>query len=178
VPIYEFYCADCHTVFNFLSKTINTTKRPACPRCKRPKLERRVSRFAISRGRRESSESPVSPESDPALGDLDESRMERMMEELARESDGLNEDDPRQMARMMRKLYEGAGLPLSDRMQKAMRRLESGEDPDKIEEEMGDLLDEEDPLLGAETGGTGAGRLRGLARKLRPPNVDETLYDL
>ena len=59
-------------------------------------------------------------------------------------------------------------------VEEAIRRMESGEDPDKIEEEMGDLLDAEDPLLGEPAGG----RLRNLSKKLRPPNVDDTLYDL
>jgi len=167
MPIYEFYCADCHTVFNFLSRTINTTKRPACPRCGRPELEKRVSRFAISKGRTEA------PESEGLPPGFDESKMEQVMEDLASEAEGIDEDNPQQMARMMRKLYESAGMPLSGKMEEAMRRLESGEDPDKIEEEMGDILDEEDPLLGGSGGG-----LRGLSRKLKPPHVDETLYDL
>jgi putative FmdB family regulatory protein len=171
MPIYEFYCVDCHTVYSFLSRSVNTTKRPECPRCGRPKLERRVSRFAISKGQTKP------PESDQAMPDLDESKMEQAMEQLAGEAEGMNEDDPRQMARMMRKLYEGAGLPLNEKMEEAVRRLEAGEDPEKIEDEMGDFLDE-DPLLGGGEGGAGAGALRGLSRKLKPPNVDETIYDM
>jgi len=167
MPIYEFYCVDCHTVYSFLSRTINTTKRPACPRCGRPELERRVSRFAISKGRSES------PEPEGLPPGFDESKMEQAMEDLAREAEGMNEDNPRQMARMMRKLYESTGMQLSDKVQEAVRRLEAGEDPETIEEEMGDFLDEENPLLG----GSG-GSLRGLSRKLKPPRVDETLYDL
>ena len=48
MPIYEFYCPDCHTIFNFLSKSINTTKRPHCPKCKGRKLRREVSSFALT----------------------------------------------------------------------------------------------------------------------------------
>ena len=95
------------------------------------------------------------------------------MEELAREAEGIDEDNPRQMARMMRKLCEGAGMQIGGKMEEAVRRLEAGEDPEKIEEEMGDILDEEGPLLD-----TSGGSLRGLSRKLKPPRVDETLYDL
>lgn len=167
MPIYEFYCAKCHTVFNFLSRTINISKQPACPRCRRPDLERRVSRFAISKGR---SEEP-SPAGD--LPDLDEDKLERVMTELERESAGLDEDNPQQMARVMRRLYESSGLPLGGRMEEAFRRLESGEDPEAIEQEMGDLMDDDEALPG-ETGG----KLRRLVRKLRPPEVDENLYDL
>ena len=167
MPIYEFYCAKCHAVFNFLSRTINTSKRPACPRCRRPDLERQVSRFAISKGR---SEEPA-PAGD--LPDLAEEKMERVMAELERESAGLDEDNPQQMARVMRRLFESSGLPLGGRMEEAFRRMESGEDPDEIEQEMGDLLDGEEPLPD-ETGG----KLRRLVRKLKPPEVDDTLYDL
>ncbi len=50
MPVYEFYCADCHTVYNFFSQSVNTAKRPTCPKCGRPELERRASLFAISKG--------------------------------------------------------------------------------------------------------------------------------
>ena len=93
MPIYEFYCVDCHAVFNFFSRTVNTTKRPDCPRCSHPKLERRISRFAISKGRSEGADTPE------GMPDVDEARMEGIMEELARESEGADQDDPRQMAR-------------------------------------------------------------------------------
>ena len=50
VPVYEFYCADCHTIFKFLSRRVNTEKSPACPQCGRPELDRQISIFAISKG--------------------------------------------------------------------------------------------------------------------------------
>lgn len=167
MPIYEFYCADCHTVFNFLARKPDTRKRPKCPRCGRPDLDRRVSRFAISKGRSE-------PQGGDALPpDFDEVKMERVMEEMARETEGMSEDDPRQMARLMRKLRDATGMDLGEGMEEAIRRMEAGEDPDKIEEEMGDLLETEEPTFGQ------SGRsLRHLSKRLKPPEVDETLYDL
>lgn len=179
MPIYEFYCVDCHMVFNFLSKTINTTKRPSCPRCGRPELERRVSRFAIGRrsgpSKESESESELDSESDQLPPGFDESKLEAAMETLAQETENVDENDPRQVARVMRKLYETAGLPVGEKMEEAIRRLEAGEDPDRIEEEMGDLLDEEDPFSATPRP---KGRLRDLPRRLKPPQVDETLYDL
>lgn len=169
MPIYEFYCPDCHAIFNFFARRPDTRKRPACPRCGRPKLDRRFSRFAISKGRSES----ASEEDEGPLGELDAAKMERLLSEMATEAEGMDEDDPRQMARMMRKLYEGAGLRPGGAIEEAMRRMEAGEDPDQIEEEMGDLLEAEDPFFAQ----SGSG-LRGLSQKLRPPEVDETLYDL
>jgi len=100
------------------------------------------------------------------------------MVDMARESDGMNEDDPRQMGRMLRKLYEGTGLSLGEGMDEAIRRMEAGEDPDKIDEEMGDLLEEDDPLLGEGGEFSRSGRLRHFSQRLRPPKVDETLYEL
>ena len=167
MPIYEFYCADCHTVFNFFARRPDTAKRPACPRCGRPELERTPSRFAIGWG------GSGPPADDAMMPDIDEEKMERAMAQMAAEVEGLNEDDPRQMAHMMRRLYETTGMPMGEGMDEAMRRLEAGEDPDKIEEQMGDVLEQEDPLFG-QSGHS----LKGLSRRARPPRVDETLYDL
>ncbi len=167
MPIYEFYCSQCHTVFNFLARRPDTQKRPDCPRCGRPNLDRKVSRFAISKGRAEPQEG-----GDALPADFDEAKMEQVMAEMAREGEGMNEDDPRQMARMMRKLHEATGMNLGAGMEEAIRRMEAGEDPDKVEEEMGDLLEME-PEFG-ESGRS----LRQLSRRLKRPEVDETLYDL
>ncbi len=171
MPIYEFYCADCHTIFNFLSRTADTSKRPRCPRCGRPKLTRQVSRFAISKNRPE----PGAGDEDLPPG-FDEAKLERAMEELSREAESMgDEENPRQMARMMRRLFESTGMELDGRMEEAMRRMEAGDDPDALEEEYGDLFgDEADPPLAAKS----ASRLRGLAQRLRPPGVDDGLYDL
>jgi putative FmdB family regulatory protein len=166
MPIYEFYCSDCHTIFNFLSRTAGTRKRPSCPRCRKPRLEKRASTFAISKGRAE-------PAADDDFPDLDEPGMERAMEALAREAEGIGEDDPRAMAGLMRRFYEATGMQLGGGMEEAIRRMEAGEDPEQIEEEMGDLLEEEDPIF--TKGGSGWKALR---RKIRPPSVDETLYEM
>ncbi len=162
MPIYEFYCMDCHTIFNFLSRRVDTGKKPACPRCHRPELERRVSPFAFSRGAKEE---PV-----PGMPDLDEEKMERAMMGLAGEMEGMDENDPRQMGRLMRRLTETTGMNLGAGMEEAVRRLEAGEDPEMIEAEMGDLIDADAPF-------TFEG-IRGLRRKVAPPAHDDTLYPL
>jgi putative FmdB family regulatory protein len=168
MPIYEFYCADCHVVFSFFARTQDLSKRPSCPRCHRPDLERRVSRFAVSKGR---SDTPASQQDE--MPGVDEAKMERMMEELARDAEHVDENNPRQMAHMLRRLYEGSGMPADARFDEAIRRMEAGESPEKIEEEMGDLFGEDTPTADAPASG-----VRRLARRLRPPEVDETLYDL
>ena len=168
MPVYEFYCSDCHTIFNFLSRRVTTDKRPACPRCAKPALERQVSRFAFSRGRTREPEGAGVP-------DLDEAQLERAMMSLVGEMEGIDENDPRQMARFMRKFSDTTGMSLGDGYEEAIRRLESGEDPERIEEEMGALFDEENPMGENPFSRHGLGRLR---RKCMPPDHDEKLYPI
>jgi putative FmdB family regulatory protein len=162
MPVYEFYCAVCHTIFNFLSSRVNTEKRPACPRCGRPELDRQVSRFAVSRGRKEE---PVE-----GMPDLDEERLEKAMMSMAGELEGMDENDPRQMARFMRRITEATGMNLGSGIEEAISRLEAGEDPEKLEAELGELFDTENPFS---TEG-----IKGLKRKYTPPAHDDTLYVL
>ena len=87
--------------------------------------------------------------------------------------DAVDEENPRQMAGLMRKLGERTGLRWGDAMEEAMRRMEAGEDPDAIEAEMGDLLEGDDISFDR-----AQADVRQVVRKLRPPQVDETLYEL
>lgn len=167
MPIYEFYCAACHRVFNFLSRRINTDGRPACPKCGGANLRRLPSAFAISKGRKEEPAGEKMP-------DIDESRLERAMESLATDAEGIDEDDPRQAAHFMRRMFEAAGMPVGEGMEQALKRLESGEDPEKVEAEMGDVL-EADPFAADKPGGSLTSRLR---RRIVPPSVDPTLYEM
>jgi putative FmdB family regulatory protein len=178
MPIYEFYCRHCHRVFSFLSRAVNTRKTPACPRCDRRELTRRASAFAISKGRTEEPK----PEAPPP--DIDEARLERAMEALAGDMDSLDENDPRQGAHLMRKLFDATGMPVGTGMEEALRRMEAGEDPEKIEEDMGDVL-EDDPfggLLGGEDGeqdpDAGKKKSAGRLRRMLPPSVDPELHEM
>jgi hypothetical protein len=150
-------------IFNFYSARINTQKRPECPRCGKPELDRRMSLFSISKGRQEEEGG------DEDMPDIDESRMERAMEMMSREADRLDEDNPRQAAQLMRKLFKESGLEFGPGMEEAVRRMEAGEDPEQIEAELGDSLEEEDIITRSK---------RILRRKAAPPAVDETLYTL
>ena len=174
MPIYEFYCPHCHRVFNFLSRTVTTSRTPACPRCRQPELARRASAFAISKGRKE----PAKAEAPDLPPGFDEAKLERAMSALARDAESIDENDPRQGARLMRQVFEAAGLPVGTGMDEALKRMEAGEDPEKVEAEMGDVF-EEDPF--AAGGGDPAKpkeRLAGLRRRLLPPSVDPELYEM
>lgn len=161
MPVYEFYCAVCHTIFNFFARRVVTNRAPACPRCGKPGLEKQVSAFAISRNLQEPAE---------GMPDLDEAKMEQAMMALAGEMESVGEDDPRAMANFMRKFSAMTGMPLGDGAEEALSRLEGGEDPQQIEAEMGDLF-EGDNLFGPR-------KLQGLKRKYLPPEHDDTLYSL
>ena len=149
-------------LFNFYSRRINTDKQPLCPRCGRSKLTRQMSAFAVVRGLKEDGEA--------GLPDIDEGKLEQAMAALSGEAEHLNEDDPRQAAQLMRKLTQMTGLKLGSGMEEALRRMESGEDPEQIEAQLGDLLEGEDPFA-LEGQKSGSGRKR-------PPRKDETLYEL
>ena len=170
MPMYEFYCKDCHTIYNFLSARINIDKTPTCPNQEcgdSAGLQRQVSMFSISRGRSESDDDM------DGLGDIDESKLEQAMMSMASEVDNLDEDDPKQAAAMMRKLFDSTGMKLGDSLEEAMSRMESGEDPDKIEQEMGEILEEENPFSAKPKK-----MLDDLRRKYLPPKVDERLYEM
>lgn len=177
MPVYECYCPDCHTVFNFFSRRVDTETRPACPRCARPNLERQASLFAISKGRVESEGGVEGEDLDLPAG-LDEERLMRAFASLEGEMGDLDDEDPRQAARVMRRLFESAGLRLGDGMAEAVRRMEAGEDPDQIEAELGDALESEAPFGTAATGQGTVERLRRLRRELLPAARDENWYPL
>jgi putative FmdB family regulatory protein len=160
MPVYEFYCTPCNTIFSFFSRRINTNAAPACPRCSAP-LERRMSVFACIGKSADSDEASDLP--------VDESRLAAAMGALAAEAEHMNEEDPRQAAHLMRKFSEMTGVKLGDGMHEALQRMEAGEDPDSIEADLGDVLEQEDPFAP----GAPAARQRRTA-----PLRDDTLYEL
>jgi len=163
MPIYEFPCPKCRVIYSFLSKRVNPRRLPVCPKCGNKKLARQVSAFAALRGAKESAAGP----DDPTGGgpDFDDPKVMRAMAELERDMEQLDENNPRQMARLMRKMQDA--LPpgsMPKEMATAIRRLEAGEDPDKIEADMGDIL------------GTSMGAVEG-AGNASSYTRDNTLHD-
>ena len=178
MPIYEFYCPDCDTLFSFFSARIDTAARPACPRCRRSALERRPARFAaLTRGTAAAGEGAAGDEDDAFAGlGVDEERLGAAFETAMAEAGaaGGDEDDPRQVARMFRRIGEVAGLEPGPQMEEMLRRLEAGEDPERLEDDMD---------AGGEDEGAGGDPLAELFRKKRQPRrwrprVDEELYFL
>jgi putative FmdB family regulatory protein len=166
MPIYEYLCPNCNRVYSFLAQSVTVTKEPTCPKCGATNLRKMVSRFAFVRsggGAKETADAEGGP---PRGGGLpgepdpyDDPRVEREMMRLLGDAENLDENDPRQLGRLMRRMSEITGEPLEPEMEEAMRRLEAGEDPDKVEEDMGDLF--------GEGGGPGG-----------PPSYDDDLYPM
>jgi hypothetical protein len=91
----------------------------------------------------------------PPMPDFDDPRVERAMMEMERDLEGLDENNPRHMAHMMKKMKDlmpPGSVPKE--LDTAIKRLEAGEDPEKIEADMGDLLGD---FMGGPAGGGGEG---------------------
>lgn len=167
MPIYEFYCKPCHTIFNFLSRRLSCAQTPVCPKCGGA-LDKQVSAFSVTHG---VGDDAGSDEDLP----VDDATLERTMETLAGDIDGMNEEDPRQAAQLMRKFSALTGMQFNDGIQEALSRMEAGEDPDAIEAELGDALDDDDPFVTSEQ----RKALKQLLKKRRgEPQRDSTLYEM
>ena len=154
MPIYEFACPKCRKIFSFLSKRMNPDRLPVCPKCGNKKLKKEVSRFAMTRGATEPAGKNAGGEDGP-MPEMDDPRIARAMAEMERDMGHLDENNPKHMAHMMRKMKDmlPAGT-MPKELDIAIKRLEAGEDPEKIEEDMGDVLGD---LMGGEGGGAGGG---------------------
>jgi putative FmdB family regulatory protein len=141
MPIYEFYCPKCDTIFSFLSRSsANNSRIPSCPSCHTDSLEKLVSLFSTVTGKSGTDENSSANADFP----IDEGKMMSAMESLASEAGKINEDDPRDAARLMRKLSNMTGLRYQDKIEDAISRMESGEDPEAIEKEMGDSMENDE----------------------------------
>jgi len=77
------------------------------------------------------------------------------MSEMERDMEHIDENNPKHLAHLMKKMKDlmPAGSIPKD-LDVAIKRLEAGEDPEKIEEDMGDVLG---GLMGEEGGPGGGG---------------------
>ena len=121
MPIYEYRCQDCRRqVSLFFRSFSDIADEPVCPRCGGTRLRRVISRVSVIR----SEESRLDDLADPSmLGDLDE-------------------DDPKSLARWMRKMSGEVGEEMPEEFDEVIDRLESGQSPDEIEEAMPELAED------------------------------------
>lgn len=167
MPIYEFYCPQNNTVYQFLARSLAwRDKVPACPDNPEFTLQRQVSRFAVIGKAKEESQD------DPFAG-MDDGKLEGLMAEMEGEMGGMDDEnpDPRQMGRLMRKMTDLMGDKAPAELREIVKRLESGEDPEKLESEFGDLGE----------GGEGDAlfiQVKKIMRGARQPVRDPRLYEM
>jgi hypothetical protein len=174
MPIYEFYCPRNHRIYSFLARSLAYgNKTPRCPENPKWKMEKLVSAFAITGRAKE-----ATPGADDAA---DDPRIEKMMAEMEREFSSLGDSDnpdPKMLARAMRRMSDLTGEKTPAAMDEMLRRMEKGEDPEKLEAEYGDALDDFGGP-GAEGGAEAGENMKAALRRLRgQPRRDTTLYDM
>ena len=103
-----------------------------------------------------------------------DARMEAAMGEMEREFSGVDENDPRAMGRMMRRMADLTGERIGGEMEEVVRKLEEGADPDSLEDRLGDDAGEAGDRPPAT--GPGGSRHRFRARRGAPVR-DPRLYD-
>jgi hypothetical protein len=130
-------------------------------------MERIMSSFAITGGGKpEGEKSAGEGESgDGGADDTEDPKMEAAFEQLEQEMAGVDENDPKAMGRMMRRMSELTGEKLDGEMEEVVRKLEEGQDPETLEDQLGDAFPDD--------GAAGEG---GLGRR-RAPTRDPKLYD-
>lgn len=140
MPTYEYRCGSCQRKVSIFfpsfsaAESRTTAGENRCPRCGSPDLTRLMSRFYSIRSE------------DTDIGDLSEEG-DSMFE-------GLDENDPRSVARWARRMKDSMGseMDLGPDFDHALDRIEAGEDPDKV---MGDIDPEAlgGPDVGDDDGG-------------------------
>jgi putative FmdB family regulatory protein len=109
LPIYEYRCRDCGRKSVFVTLSVKSALEPKCRTCGSLNLEKLVSRVAVSR----SEESRLDSLADPST------------------LSGLDEKDPKSVARWMKKMGKEMGEDLGEdfdqSIDEAMEEAESGE---------------------------------------------------
>lgn len=182
MPIYEYYCPDNHRIYQFYAKTLSQGKTvPKCPENPRYRMVKIVSSFAVTSGAGKAEEGTAPS----AMESGDDPRMEAAMNAMEREFSQVDENDPRAMGRMMRRMAELTGEKLDESMEEVTRKLEEGMDPDAIEGELGEAFGDDTGEGGAMDSPSGAGADPGAVKKegrrFKAPRAapvrDPKLYD-
>lgn len=184
MPIYEYYCPDNNTIYQFYAKTLAQGQTvPKCPENPQYRMRKRVSAFAVTRGgKKDEASEPATPS--PSGDTAEDARMEAAMSAMEHEFSNVDENDPRAMARMMRRMSELTGEKIDGEMEEVVRKLEEGADPDSLEEQLGGG-DEGAGLDDPYSEGPGAGEppvdpkepRHRFRVKPRAPRRDPKLYD-
>jgi putative FmdB family regulatory protein len=107
MPIYEFRCNACRRRTSVFTRSIGAPERATCEHCGSTETSRLMSRVAVLRSGGDGG------------GSFDESSLA-----------DVDENDPRSMARWVRKMSRQMGEPLDADMEAEIERMEAGEMPD------------------------------------------------
>ena len=119
MPIYEYRCGACKRRVSVFFRSFSAVGEASCPRCGGTDLTRLMSRVTVIRGGGDGGD-----DGDDLGGDA-----EAMLA-------GLDENDPRSVARWARRMSEEMGEPIEPEFEEALGRIESGEDPERVMEEI------------------------------------------
>ena len=115
MPFYEYRCSSCQQKVSVkLSYAEYDTAKPKCPLCGNPNLKRVIGRVRIAKS--------------------EEARMETMSDPS--NFSGVDENDPKSVAKFMKKMGSEMGEDLGPEFNDVVERLESGESPESIEQTM------------------------------------------
>lgn len=138
MPIYEYYCPDNHTIYQFFAKTLAQGQMtPKCPANPKFRMKKVVSAFAITSGGAKDDSGPPPAAADAGGDPAEDAKMEAAMSAMEGEFSNIDENDPKAMARMMRRMSELTGEKIDGEMEEVVRKLEEGADPDSLEEQLG-----------------------------------------
>ena len=120
MPTYDFICNNCNQRFDvFQTFAEYGVKKVSCTHCGSKNVRRRMTKVRIAKS--------------------EDERMESMADKFS----GFEnmEDDPREMARVMKKMGNEMGEELPPEFNEVVDRLESGQSPEEIESAIPDLGD-------------------------------------
>jgi len=108
MPIYEYRCGGCKRTVSILTLRVSEVVEPVCEHCGSRALTRLMSRFALGRS--------------------EESRLDSLADDSSLA--GLDENDPKSMARWMRKMGKELGEEAGEDFDGMVDELEAGGEPD------------------------------------------------
>jgi len=118
MPTYDFICNNCQKRFEvFMTFNEYGKKAVHCAYCQSDNIRRRMTKVRIAKS--------------------EESRMESMADDFSG-MDGI-EDDPKALARMMKKMGSEMGEEMPSEFNDVVDRLEAGQSPEEIESALPDM---------------------------------------
>ncbi|MBP6178593.1 MAG: zinc ribbon domain-containing protein [Anaerolineales bacterium] len=118
MPTYDFICNNCQKRFEvFMTFNEYGKKAVHCAHCQSDNVRRRMTKVRIAKS--------------------EETRMESMADDFSG-MDGI-EDDPKALARMMKKMGSEMGEEMPSEFNDVVDRLEAGQSPEEIESALPDM---------------------------------------